>query len=111
MQMKRYSGREPIIFVWFMIPYTIVMNALVFGACIFSSLKVFTETFIISVVYFALIYSVFRSVALMVKKRFPLDNDLFRRIALMLPLFYLMNILTVQCIYILFESIDWLTCR
>ena len=111
MQVKRYSGKEPIIFIWFMVPYTIVMNALVFGACIFSSFKVFAETFIISVVYFALIYSVFGSVAIMVRKRFPLDSDLFRRIAVMLPLFYLMNILTVQCIYILYESVDWLSCH
>src|SRR4051794_11614146 len=111
MQTKRYSGKEPLIFVWFMVPYTIVMNALVFGACIFSSLKVFAETFFISAVYFALIYGVFGTVALMVRKRFPLDSDLFRRIAVMLPLFYLMNILTVQCIYILYENINWVSCR
>src|SRR3954464_13800027 len=111
MQLKRYSGKEPIIFVWFMVPYTIVMNTLVFGACIFSSLRVFAETFFISVVYFAFIYSLFGTVALMVRKRFPQDGDLFRRIALMLPLFYLMNILTVQCIYIIYDNINLLSCR
>ena len=111
MQIKRYSGKEPVIFVWFMVPYTIAMNALVFGACIFSSLKNFAATFVVSTVYFAFIYAVFGTVALMVKKRFPQDGDLFRRIALMLPVFYLMNILAVQCIYILYESITWLSCR
>jgi two-component system, LytTR family, sensor kinase len=111
MQIRRYSGKEPIIFAWVMAPYTIVMNALVFGACIFSSLKVFAESFIISAVYFAFIYAVFGTVALMIRKRFPQDGDLFRRIALMLPIFYLMNILTVQCLYILYESINWSPCK
>ena len=111
MQLKRYSGNEPLIFVWVMVPYTIIMNTLVFSTCIFSSLKVFLETFIISVVYFAFIYGVFGTVALMVKKRFPQDGDLFRRIAVMLPLFYLMNALSVQCIYIIYENINWLSCR
>src|SRR3954451_19338988 len=111
MPVKRYSGNEPLIFVWVMVPYTIIMNALVFSTSIFSSLKVFIETFIISLVYFAFIYGVFGTVALMVKKRFPQDGDLFRRIAVMLPLFYLMNVLSVQCIYIIYENINWLTCR
>src|SRR4051812_6498822 len=111
MRLKRYSGKEPIIFVWFMLPYTIVMNTLVFGTCIYSSLNVFIETFVISVLYFAFIYAVFGTVALMIRKRFPQDGDLFRRIALMLPIFYLMNVLSVQCIYILYESINWISCR
>jgi two-component system LytT family sensor kinase len=29
---------------------------------------------------------------------------------LMLPVFYLMNVLSVQCIYILYESINWISC-
>ena len=110
MRVKRDSNREPVIFIWVMIPYTIVMNALIFGACIFHSFTAFAETSIISLLYFAFIYAVFGTVALMVKKRFPQDSDLFRRVAVMLPLFYLMNILSVQCIYILYESMDWILC-
>ena len=111
MQVKRYSKTEPLIFMWVMVPYTVIMNTLVFGTCIFSSLKVFVETLIISLLYFGLMYGVFGTVALMVRKRFPQDGDLFRRILVMLPLFYLMNILAVQCLFILYESINWLSCR
>jgi two-component system LytT family sensor kinase len=111
MRVKRYSGKEPIIFVWVMVPYTIVMNTLVFGTCIFSSLIGFIETFFISLVYFAFIYGIFGTVALLVKKRFPLDGDLFKRIAIMLPLFYLMNILAIQCLYLIYDNISWLSCR
>ena len=111
MQIRRYSGKEPVIFLWFMVPYTLIMNTLIFGASILSSLIAFVETSVISIAYFAFIYAVFGTVALMIRKRFPQDGDLFRRIGLMLPIFYLMNILTVQCIYILYESINWIPCR
>ena len=43
----------------------------------------------------------------MVKKRFPHDGDLFRRIAVMLPVFYVMNILSVQGLYLLYEKLQW----
>jgi two-component system LytT family sensor kinase len=110
MQIKRYSSKEPLIFVWFMVPYTIVMNGLVFGNCIFSSLKVFAKLFGISVLYFALIYSVFGVVATLVKKRLPEDGQLFKRIGLLLPLFYVMNILTVQGLYLIYEKVNFNDC-
>jgi len=110
MQMKRYSSKEPLIFVWFMIPYTIVMNGLVFGSCVFSSLKVFAELFGISVLYFAVIYSIFGLVATLVKRRLPEDGQLFKRIGILLPLFYVMNLLTVQGLYLVYENIDFSNC-
>jgi two-component system LytT family sensor kinase len=107
MRIKRYSSKEPMIFVWFMVPYVVLINLLIFGSCIFSSLKIFLKVFGASAVYFALIYTVFGMVAVLVKKRLPEDKQLFKRIAVLLPVFYIMNILTIQGIYIVYEELNW----
>ena len=99
MRLERYSKREPIIFLWFMLPYTIIINLILFGADAIS-FKNFGSSFGMSLLYFVIIYTVFGAVATLVKKRFPHDGDLFRRIAVMLPVFYVMNILSVQGLYL-----------
>ncbi|HMJ47144.1 MAG TPA: histidine kinase [Ferruginibacter sp.] len=57
-----------------------------------------------------MIYSVFGLVALVVKRRHPEDGKLFKRIAVMLPLFYIMNILVIQGLYALYEWIHFTSC-
>lgn len=107
MQIKRYSKREPVIFLWFMLPYTVIINSIAFGSDVFSYFKKFFYSLGISIFYFAVIYSVFGVVAMLIKKRFSNDAELFKRIAIMLPLFYLMNILSVQGFYWLYEKLQW----
>ena len=106
MQLVRYSKREPIIFLWFMLPYTVIINLIAFGSNVFNSFKKFGLSFITSLFYFGIIYSVFGAVAVLIKRRFPHDADLFKRIAIMLPLFYIMNVLSVQGLYLLYEKLQ-----
>jgi two-component system, LytTR family, sensor kinase len=110
MQITRYSNKEPIVFLWFMVPYVFFMNWLIFGQCIFSSLKVFFVAFGVSIFYFALIYFLFGVVAVVVKKRFPGDSEFFKRITTMLPVFYLMNLLMIQGAYLFYEMIPLVSC-
>ncbi|HEY6900991.1 MAG TPA: histidine kinase [Puia sp.] len=105
MQIKRYSRVEPMIFIWFMLPYTILINLLLFGSCLITSAGNFFSRLGISLLYFALIYSLFGMVAMLVKKRFPGDHELFRRTGILLPLFSVMNLLTVQGAYLLYENL------
>jgi len=83
-----------------MLPYTIIINLIALGSNTFSSFKNFGTSFITSLFYFGIIYSVFGAVAVLIKKRFPHHADLFTRVAIMLPLFYIMNILSVQGLYL-----------
>lgn len=111
MQMKRYSRIEPMIFVWFMLPYTVLINLLLFGYCNMSSIRTFISKLGISLVYFAVIYSIFGTAAMLVKKRFPGDNELFRRIGILLPLFCVMNLLTVQGAYLMYGALPQGDCQ
>lgn len=105
MKFKRYSSREQVIFLWFVVPYTLAINSLVLGSCFFGSVSIFLQAFFTGICYFALVYTVFGLVAALLKKRYPEDSKLFRRIAVMLPLFFVMNVLSVQLLYLLYESV------
>jgi hypothetical protein len=111
MQLKRYSSKEPLIFVSFVIPYVVLINLLIFGACIFSSLTRFLQGFGLSTLYFTIIYSFFGVVAMLIRKRLPGDNELFKRVGIMLIIFYMMNIVTVQGVYLFYEKTGWLSCN
>jgi len=110
MQIRRYSRIEPMIFVWFMLPYTVLINLLLFGYCNLSSIGSFFSRLGISALYFAVIYSIFGMAAMLVKKRFPGDHELYRRAGIMLPLFSVMNLLTVQGVYLLYEALPMGDC-
>jgi two-component system LytT family sensor kinase len=111
MALKRYSKKEPLIFVWVIVPYTICMNALVFGACVFSSWPVFGFSFLCSCIYLLATYFVFGIVALFIQKRFPSAADMFKRIAIMLPVFYVMNVFVISGIYHLYNQLSPITCN
>jgi len=74
MQMRQYSSKEFMIFLWLMVPYTLVINLLVFNTCIFSGAADFIKTFSISLLYFALIYFLFGITARIISNRFPEDK-------------------------------------
>src|SRR6476660_3070170 len=103
MKIKRYSKNEPWIFLWIMIPYVIAMNLILFGGCIISSLSQFCLTFLTSTIYLFAWYFVFGLVAIQIRKKVPASGDLFERIGIMLPVFYVMNIGLVNGIIFLYR--------
>jgi hypothetical protein len=110
MPLNPYIKRELLAFAWIMLPYIIILNLMMFGNCIFQSAAGFGSSFLYSGIYLVLAYFVFRSVAMFIRMRVPAGGDLFKRIAIMLPIFYLMNVLMLSGIFSIYEQADLLTC-
>ena len=110
MAFKRYSNKEPIVFAWVIVPYILFMNLLIFGSCIFGSFTCFLKSFFTSAFYFFLIYGVFGYIAVVIKNRNPGAGDLFKRVRLMLPFFYLMNFGAVYGAFYIFTNLILLGC-
>ncbi|HEY2348596.1 MAG TPA: histidine kinase, partial [Puia sp.] len=110
MQLKRYSRKEPQVFLWIMLPYIFFFNWLVFGSCIFYSFSIFIRALTYSCLYLFLVYFVFGMAALMIRRRFPGAGDMFRRIAIMLPMFYVMNAIAFSVLFFLYKEFQLLTC-
>jgi sensor histidine kinase YesM len=109
-KMKRYSKNEPWIFLWVMIPYVIAMNLILFGSCVIRSLSQFSVAFLSSTIYLFACYFLFGVVAIQLRKKIPAAGDLFKRIGIMLPIFYGMNIGLVNGIIFLYENVHLVSC-
>ncbi|MBK9270351.1 MAG: histidine kinase [Saprospiraceae bacterium] len=110
MPVKRYSKKEPLVFIWIMVPYIFFMNWLIFGNCIFTNWIEHVSSFFISGLYFVLVYGVFGSVAVIIQRRFPAAGDLFLRVRIMLPVFYMMNVVAVSAVFGLYSYFNILNC-
>ncbi len=111
MAIKRYSKQEPLVFIWVMIPYLAGMNLILFGSCVLRSFSSFILSFLFSAVYLFAGYFIFGMVAFRIRKIFPSAGDLFRRIAFMLPVFYLMNIGAIKGLAALYNHLHFITCN
>jgi two-component system LytT family sensor kinase len=107
---KDHIKRELQAFAWVMLPYIVVLNIFMFGACIFSSFPEFGRSFLYTGVYLVLAYFVFRTVALFIRKRIPAAGDLIKRIIIMLPVFYALNVGMLSGIFTLYEQFHFLNC-
>lgn len=94
-----------------MIPYVIAMNLILFGGCIIHSLSQFSLAFLTSTIYLFACYFVFGLVAMQMRKKVPAAVDLFKRIGIMLPVFYVMNIGLVNGIIFLYNHVHLVSCN
>ncbi|MGC4100738.1 sensor histidine kinase [Ferruginibacter sp.] len=110
MALKRYSKKEPLVFAWVMVPYIFFLNLLMLGSCIFGSLSLFFKSFFYSGIFIIVIYFLFGMVAILIQKRFAAAGDLFKRISIMLPVFYVMNCLAISALFYLHHKLQLLSC-
>lgn len=100
---KRYSDKELRLFLWVVLPYSILMNTMVLGKCIYASLSNILVSTGLSIVYFFVVYFIFGLVGAFIQRQYPSDHDLFKRIGIMLPVFYVMNFLLVSGLYVYYD--------
>jgi two-component system, LytTR family, sensor kinase len=110
MALKRYSKNEPLVFLWVMIPYILLLNVLIFGGCAFSTLPLFVKSFLFTGVFMFCIYFIFGLVANLIQKRFPTAGDMLKRIGIMLPVFYAMNCVAISAIFYTYNQLSIITC-
>jgi two-component system LytT family sensor kinase len=108
--MKRYSKREPVVFLWVMVPYVMGMNLIMFGTCLFRPVMQFFLAGFYNLVYFFIAYFVFGIVAAKIRARYPAAGDLFKRIRIMLPVFYVMNAIMIYGLVLLYANVHLLNC-
>jgi two-component system LytT family sensor kinase len=98
------------VFLWVMVPYATGMNMILFGSCLLHSLSQFLLAGLYSLVYFFIAYFVFGLVAAKIRRIYPAAVDLFKRIRIMLPVFYIMNMFMVYGAILLYANVHLLNC-
>lgn len=105
MPVQHYSDKELKVFLWVIVPYTTIINLIAFGGCLSDSVANMAMYTTLTALYFFAGYLVFGLTAVIIQNRFPSYQNLFKRISIMLPVFYLMNLFLVIGFYGYYEYV------
>lgn len=111
MAMQRYSDKELFVFLWVIIPYTLLINFMCLGSCAYSSFTTALKYTGLSALYFFCGYFIFGLAGAIIQKKVPAPQDLFKRIGIMLPVFYVMNVYLILGVYLFYERLVVSACE
>jgi sensor histidine kinase YesM len=105
LSLPRYTSKDYSIMLWTMIPFSLVLNMLIFGKQYFSSIGLFVLATLITTAAVFADFIVCGGVAVILKKRFPFDSEVKKRLILMIIVFLIISGLFL---YTLFSGYAWI---
>lgn len=107
MRLPKYTSKDYMVLLWVILPFSIVLNALIFGKLYFSTWYIFALATLISGVAFAIDFIICGFVAVTLKSRFPKEKDLARRLTLMIFTFLIITGLFLFSMFKGYEAIGF----
>lgn len=106
-RLPNYSGKDYLVFSFFVLPLTIVINAVVFGTRVFSGLSFFLLATLVTGIGFTLDFIICGSIAVLLKKRFPAADQSWQRLSILILLFLVITGLFLLALFRGYEAIDY----
>ncbi len=110
MAVKRFSIKSPKVLLSIMVPFVFFLNVIVFGSCIFDSVGLFAKSFFFTGLYIFVTNLLFDMVARVLLKKYPRAIDMFKRVAYLLPAFYLLNCLVIPGLFYIYRYVNIVDC-
>jgi LytS/YehU family sensor histidine kinase len=92
----------------FLLPYTVLLNSVIFEERYFSDWKIFAFTTLVTAGSFMIYFVLCGFVALLMKRRFPEENRVTVKLAFMIITFLLMTGLYLYSLFLFYESVTFL---
>lgn len=106
LQTPQYNGKDNIIMPMVAIPFTIIINSIILGSQYFLNWRIFLLATGITLIATCIDFVICGFIAVSLKKRFPEENRLFLRLALMIFTFLLISGLFLYSLFHGYELID-----
>jgi two-component system LytT family sensor kinase len=106
-KLPQYTSKDYIIMLWTMIPFSIVINIFVFGKKYFSGWSLFLSATIITALAACVDFILCGAVAVEMKKRLPADNQVVKRLTLMIGIFLILSGLFLYFLFSFYELINF----
>jgi two-component system LytT family sensor kinase len=107
MKLPQYSGKDYIIMLWTVIPFSVLLNSIIFGKDYYTSWSIFAGATVITFLVIAVSFVIYGGVAVAFRERWPLDSMFVKRTALLLGLFVIMTGLIMLLLFNIYESISF----
>ncbi|MGN6439188.1 MAG: sensor histidine kinase [Agriterribacter sp.] len=106
-RLPQYSKKDYSVLMWVMWPFTLLLNAAMFGKMYFSRLEVFVPATLITVVAVSIDFIVCGLVAVALKKRFPHDRQAAKKLTFMILTFWIITLLFLSALFRGYEIISF----
>jgi sensor histidine kinase YesM len=108
LKLPRYTTKDLPILLWTMIPFSILLNIIIFGAEYFTSPKIFLLGTPLTFAIMGFSFILYGNIAVAFRQRFPGDDFFLKRAVILILLFLTMSALIIFGIYTLYSGIGLL---
>jgi len=108
MKLPQYSGKDYVIMVWTLTPFTVILNSIIFGMRYVTDWQVFGIATVTGFIFLSIGFTFYGVVAVAFRNRFPDDDQLLKRTGIVLGLFAVMTGLMILLLFHIYEAIPQL---
>jgi two-component system, LytTR family, sensor kinase len=108
MKLPQYSGKDYVIMVWTITPFTIILNSIIFGKRYFTDWQVFSIATLVAFLFLCVSFILYGGVAVAFRNRLPRDDQFMKRTSIIVGLFIIMTGLLILLLFTIYESIGTL---
>lgn len=105
--LPKYTSKDYVVMPLVVIPFTVSINLAAFGSRYFESFSFFGLATLLCGFCFSVYFIICGGVAVLMKKRFPDESQVSKRLAIMIISFLLMSALFLLMLFSLFSSIRY----
>jgi len=105
LKLPRYTNRDLSIMLWTMVPFSILLNIIIFGRDYFSSGKVFFIATPATLLVMLVSFIMYGHIAVTFRQRFPGDDNFIKRTVILIFLFLIISALIIFGLYKIYNTI------
>jgi sensor histidine kinase YesM len=106
-QLPRYTSKDYLVLAFIIVPYTLIMNTIIFGLKFYSGFNYFLAASFITGCCFSLFFTVCGGVAVLLKNRFPSAKQVAKRLTIMIFTFLCMSGLFLLLLFKLYVNVKY----
>ena len=110
-KLPEYSGKDYLVLAIIVLPLTILINAVIFGVKYFSGVKIFLLATALTAISFSLYFTLCGTVAVLMKNRFPKEEQTGLKLTIMILTFVTMTGLFLLLLFRGYENIRFFNYR
>jgi two-component system LytT family sensor kinase len=108
LHIPRYTSKDYTVMLWTIVPYSVLLNWLLFGQSYFTSWRVFFPASFLLMSIMMLFFSLCGAWAVWLRSRFPEEKHVKKRLALAICTFILMSAVMLSILITIFEHYHFL---
>lgn len=105
--LPQYSGKDHLVFMTIVLPYTLCMNFIIFGTKYVSGFLFFLVVSAVTVIAFSFFFTACGGIAVLMKNRFPKEEQVGVRLGIMIASFLLMSALFLFFLFRFYEAVPY----